>query len=131
MLDELRGFVLGLVADPEDRCLRQVFADWLEERGEWEWAVRVRHTPYWLGSVHTDVPRGLTRIGLLNCLPLDRLLWLRRCRRISRVEYFAAKRNTPDREASIKDAVAAHTSQMGRARRRDDERTCQNQEIPS
>ena len=41
-LDQREAFLLAIFANPDDDLPRLVFADWLEERGETEWANRIR-----------------------------------------------------------------------------------------
>jgi uncharacterized protein (TIGR02996 family) len=41
-LDQREAFLLAIFAAPDDDLPRLVFADWLEERGEGEWANRIR-----------------------------------------------------------------------------------------
>lgn len=41
-LDRREAFLLAIFANPDDDLPRLVFADWLEERGEGEWAARIR-----------------------------------------------------------------------------------------
>jgi uncharacterized protein (TIGR02996 family) len=87
-LDRREAFLLAIFAAPDDDLPRLVFADWLEERGEGEWANRIRRECHEKHEFVTPVPapRGFVTDPVITC-SADRLADPTEFRRVALLEH--------------------------------------------